>query len=72
MNFPKSTIFSFSIPATVTTGVGASEKVGEAAKRLGARRALVVTDPGVAKLGYADQIVQWLARLGLALRFSRT
>ncbi|MBI1928744.1 iron-containing alcohol dehydrogenase [Candidatus Poribacteria bacterium] len=65
MNFPKSTIFSFSIPPTVTTGVGASEKVGEAAKRLGARRALVVTDPGVAKLGYADQIVQWLASAGI-------
>ncbi|MCH8296347.1 hypothetical protein IH992_35150, partial [Candidatus Poribacteria bacterium] len=50
MNFPKTTAPSFTIPPTVITGIGASEKVGESAQRLGARKALVVTDPGIAKL----------------------
>ena len=60
MNFPRITAPSFTIPPTVITGIGASEKVGESAQRLGAKKALVVTDAGIAKLGYADQIVAQL------------
>ena len=57
---------TFSIPPTIITGAGASEKVGEEAKRLGATNALIVTDPGVAKLGYADQIAGNLQNTGIA------
>ncbi len=57
---------TFSFPPTIITGVGASEKVGEQAKRLGATNALIVTDPGIAKIGYADQITKNLHNAGLA------
>jgi alcohol dehydrogenase class IV len=57
---------TFSIPPTVITGAGASEKVGEQAKRLGATNALIITDPGIAKIGYADQIAKHLHNNGIA------
>ncbi len=50
----------------IITGAGASEKVGEQAKRLGATNALIVTDPGIAKIGYADQIAKNLHNAGIA------
>ena len=56
---------TFSIPPTVITGAGASEKVGEQAKRLGATNALIVTDPGISKIGYADQIAKHLHNFGI-------
>ena len=36
------------------------KKVGEQAKRLGASKVLIVTDPGIVELGYVDQIVRSL------------
>ena len=57
---------TFSIPPTIITGAGASEKAGEQAKRLGATNALIVTDPGIAKIGYADQIAKNLHNAGIA------
>ena len=57
---------TFSIPPTVITGAGASEKVGEQVKRLGATNALIITDPGIAKIGYADQIAKNLHNSGIA------
>ena len=63
MDFSKSTVSAFTIPSTLITGVGASERVGGQAQRLGGRKALVVTDPGIAKIGYADQIVKQLKAL---------
>jgi len=57
---------SFSIPSTIITGVGASKQVGEQAKRLGGTNALLVTDPGIAKIGYAEQIAQHLNNAGIA------
>ena len=57
---------TFSIPPTIITGAGASEKVGEEAKRLGATNALIVTDPGIAKIGYADQTAQNLHNAKIA------
>lgn len=53
------------IPPTVITGIGAVEQAGEQAKRLGARTALVVTDNGIVKLGYADELVNLLHRVGI-------
>ncbi len=47
---------TFSLPPTIITGTGASEKVGEQAKRLGVTKALIVTDLGILRIGYADQI----------------
>ncbi len=56
---------TFSLPSTIITGAGSSEKVGEQAKRLGAIKALIVTDPGIAKIGYADQIAKNLRNSGI-------
>ncbi len=56
---------SFIIPPTVITGIGATEQAGEQAKRLDARTALVVTDGGIVKLGYADELVNQLRRVGI-------
>ena len=57
---------TFSLPPTIITGAGASKKVGEQAKRLGATNALIVTDPGIAKIGYTDQIAQYLHNANIA------
>lgn len=57
---------TFSIPPTIITGAGASEKVGEQTKRLGATKALIVTDPGILKIGYADQISKNLHNADIA------
>ncbi|MDE0184462.1 MAG: iron-containing alcohol dehydrogenase [Candidatus Poribacteria bacterium] len=60
-----STVSSFNIPPTIITGIDASKRVGQQAKRLGANRALVVTDPGIVKIGYADQVVKQLNLSGV-------
>ena len=65
MNFSNAIISSFTIPPSVITGIGAAEQVGEQAQRLGTSKALVVTDPGIAKLGYAGQIVRRLNVAGI-------
>ena len=65
MNFSNSGVSSFTIPPTVITGIGAAEQVGESGKRLGGQKALVVTDPGIAKLGYADGVVKQLNTAGI-------
>ena len=65
MNHPPPATASFMIPPTVITGIGAAEQIGDQAKRLGTRAALVVTDIGIVKLGYADQLVNQLQRVGI-------
>ena len=56
---------TLTFPATVITGAGASECVGEQTKRLGATRALIVTDPGIAALGYVDTLARNLDVAGI-------
>ena len=65
MNFSHSGVSAFTIPPTVITGIGAAEQVGDQAKRLGGKRALVVTDPGIAKLGYVDGTLKQLDAAGI-------
>ena len=65
MNFSNAVASFFTIPPTVITGIGAAEQVGEQAKRLGGEKALVVTDPGISKLGYADGTVKQLNAVGI-------
>ena len=57
---------TLTLPPTIITGAGASENVGEQAKQLGATNALIVTDPGIAKIGYADKIAQNLQSAGIS------
>jgi alcohol dehydrogenase len=53
------------VPATQHFGAGAVERVGEEAQRLGARRALVVSDPGVTEAGIAGRVRDLLAGAGV-------
>jgi alcohol dehydrogenase class IV len=65
MDVLKSTVSSFCVPPTIITGIDASMQVGEQAQRLRSNTALVVTDPGIAKIGYADQLVKQLNTAGI-------
>jgi alcohol dehydrogenase class IV len=59
-------LVSWSFPTTIVFGVGAVTKVGDHARRLGARRALVVCDAGVVKVGIADRVRSLLEAAGVA------
>jgi alcohol dehydrogenase len=52
----------------VLFGRGAAASVGELARELGGRRALVVTDPGVRAAGHADRAAAALDAAGVAAR----
>jgi alcohol dehydrogenase len=52
----------------VLFGQGAADSVGELARELGGRRALVVTDPGVRAAGHADRAAAALGAAGVAAR----
>ena len=52
----------------VLFGPGAAAAVGELARGLGGRRALVVTDPGVRAAGHADRAAAALGAAGVAAR----
>ena len=56
----------FRAPATQHFGPGAVERVADEAGRLGARRALVISDPGVAQAGIAGRVRDLLEGAGVA------
>ncbi|HBC91508.1 MAG TPA: alcohol dehydrogenase [Pelotomaculum sp.] len=58
--------FRFSVPSTVLFGSGVSQTVGEEAKKLGMKKALVVIDPGLKAAGIADKIESALSRESVA------
>ncbi|HET7770922.1 MAG TPA: iron-containing alcohol dehydrogenase [Chloroflexota bacterium] len=59
-------VFPFRVPQTQLFGAGAIEQIGAEADRLGLKKTLVVTDPGVAKAGVADRVRQLLEGAGVA------
>jgi 4-hydroxybutyrate dehydrogenase len=58
-------LVSWSFPTTIVFGAGAVAKVGERAKALGAKRALVVCDAGVVKVGIAERVRALLEAAGV-------
>ncbi len=50
----------------VVFGFGSLAEAGYAARRLGARRPLVVTDPGIIEAGWTDELLGHLLEAGLA------
>jgi alcohol dehydrogenase len=62
--FAKQT-YTFFSPPVALMGIGAVDQVGEEAKKLGAKKALLVTDPGMAKIGVADQISKLVEAAGV-------
>jgi alcohol dehydrogenase len=59
------TTFGFFIPSVTLIGPGCSKEVGAKAKELGAKKAMIVTDAGLAKLGVADKIGGYLKEAGV-------
>ena len=54
------------IPSEVIFGSGCAETVGEQARKLGAKRALVISDQGIQKAGLVDHIQRWLNKTGIS------
>ncbi len=61
-----SAITTWSFPTRILFGTGAAGKVGAEAARLGATRALLVTDKGVVKAGLVQPVVHALAAAGIS------
>ena len=51
-----SDIFKFHCPVKIVSGMAALEKLPNELKQLGAKRPLLVSDPGVSAAGLLDQI----------------
>lgn len=60
-------IMSFRSPGQIWAGMGAIEKLGEEARALGAKQALLVTDKGVVGAGIDQQIREQLKNAGIAV-----
>ena len=60
-SIPLQNIANFFSPNRIMLGVGAAKEVGSVARSMGGRKAIVITDPGVAQVGLADQIRTSLA-----------
>ncbi|MGH8961501.1 MAG: hydroxyacid-oxoacid transhydrogenase [Jatrophihabitantaceae bacterium] len=58
------TVFTYGAPA-LKFGDGASDEIGYDLAQLGATRALVVTDPGVAATGLPQRVAAQMARFGV-------
>jgi alcohol dehydrogenase class IV len=58
-------IFSLRPPHVILAGIAASERLGQEAKGVGAKRALVVTDKGVIDSGVAKKIEDHLQKEGI-------
>ena len=59
--------YLYQLPTRIVYGIGISETVGEEAKALGAKRALIVSDPGVIAAGIVDQVVSHLKNTGITV-----
>jgi alcohol dehydrogenase class IV len=60
-----STVTRFHIPTKVVRGIGAVEQLGEEAKALGAKRALVITDKNLAEAGLVEKVEEPLKSAGI-------
>lgn len=58
-------VFPFRMPESVFVGVGSLSHLGTEARRLGGKRALIVTDKGVAGAGIAEQARRILVEAGV-------
>jgi len=60
-------IYEIRVPGKVRFGVGSTETMGEEATKLGAKRALIVTDPGVYQAGVTDPVKEVLVKARLSV-----
>jgi len=57
--------FKLRIPDWIHFGIGTVNQVSEEAKRLGAGRVMLITDPGVSKIGLLDRVLEPLKSSGI-------
>jgi alcohol dehydrogenase len=57
--------FDFQPRTRLVFGAGSLKRLGELAVELGARRVLVVSDPGIVAAGHPARAVEYLAKAGL-------
>jgi len=58
--FVSDRICNFFSPSKIILGVAAAEQVGNEAKSLGGQKVLIITDPGVARVGLVEKIQEAL------------
>lgn len=61
--------FNFLVPPTVVFGVDTVNQTGQYVKKLGGRRAFIVTDPGVAKVGILEKVAKVLKDDGIEVGY---
>jgi alcohol dehydrogenase class IV len=59
--------YEIRVPGKVRFGAGCTETMGEEATKIGARRALMVTDPGVYQTGITDPVKENLTKAGITV-----
>lgn len=59
--------YEIMLPGKVCFGVGKQGIVGDEAARLGAKRAIIVTDPGVYQAGLTDRVKDRLSEAGVSV-----
>ena len=59
--------FSFATTAQILCEIGASRRLAELCRERGAQRVLIVTDPGISKLGLLDEVLPGFARAELTV-----
>jgi alcohol dehydrogenase class IV len=59
--------YEIRVPGKVRFGAGCTETMGEEANKIGARRALMVTDPGVYQTGITEPVKENLTRAGITV-----
>lgn len=64
MRAGRETVFSIEM-TPITFGPGAAEETGHHLARLGVRRALVVTDPGIVRAGIAERVLRSIGSAGV-------
>jgi len=64
MSADSETIFTYAAPA-LKFGPGAAEEIGFDLSQYGARRVLVVTDPGVAATGWPQRVAEQMGQYGI-------
>ncbi len=60
-------IYQIMLPVKVYFGVGSLDTLGDEASKLGVKRALIITDPGVYKAGLVDPVKEQLSRAKLSV-----
>src|SRR5262245_38825626 len=60
-------LFDFQLPTRIMFGPGALSEIGAAAASIGAKRVLVVSDPGIIAAGHTPRGIELLKNAGLTV-----